>query len=355
VSILVGVVLLAGAASGQDAKALIDDLNGQTGQKQLEAAIRLGEYAGLPEVVTALSAKLSDATGDVFLRAACAASLGKSANPAVYPMLLALAKKTDEKAVVRAACINSVAALKQEDALPDLVPMLKGESGYVVQRSLVGALTGMKNTARVVIEVTPLLKDETAAPMAITILGTVGGPEAVPPLAQGLKSEKAAIRQSSISALGAVRQQGAVAPLIQFYPTGNDAEKDAVLAALANYPLPETVKLLLDEFRNPKTYPALRRRAALSLGNLATGDAVEPMVKVMLNTAEHAGLRLTCAQALGKFRGDGHAMAGLIGALADTDKGLVDTAALSLANITGRFFGTDKAKWEAWFRSSRSQ
>ena len=106
------------------------------------------------------------------------------------------------------------------------------------------------------------------------------------------------------------------------------------------------------ELTNTDTYPALRRRSALALGNLGARPAIPILVKVMLNTAEQAGLRLTCVQALGKFSDrDDAAIAGLIGALGD--KRLADTAAISLSRVTKRFFGTNKTKWEEWFQKHR--
>jgi len=351
IAVGLGVLVLAGTAWGYSAEELIEQLDTKTGQKQLEAAWRLGDF-NFPEVVGALAAKLDDAQTDVTVRAACATSLGKLNDVSTYPQIETLAKKEDEKALVRASCVKAMATMKQGEVIGELAQMMKVEKSRLVLKAIEGALAEMQDKNQVAVAVTPLLTDEAAAPAAIRVLGQVGGPGVIAPLATQLTSPKASVRLAVIKALGGIRNPDVVPHLIQYYPKANDAEKGQMLSVLANHPHPEALRLLVSELTNTQTFPALRRRSALTLGDLVARPAIPVLVKIMLNTTEQAGLRLTCAQALGKFSDrDDEAIAGLIGVLAD--KKIADTAAISLSRVTKRFFGTDRKKWEEWFQEHR--
>jgi len=346
--ILAAFVFWAGAVWAVNAQDLLNDLNKETGQKQLEAALRLADFRS-PEVVSALAAKLDDVKTDVTVRAACASSLGKLGDASTYPMLQALAKKQEEKTVVRNSCIVAITMMKGPDAIPELVEMLKVEKNPLAQRVIEEILSRMKDTQRVALAVSPLLQDETAAPSAIRVLGAVGGSAVITPLSKQLASPKASVRQAVIRALGEIQDPNAVPPLLEFYPKGNEAEKVQILSAFANHPHPGAVKLMIDELENPKTYAPLRQRSALALGTVVARPAIKTLVRVMLDTAEQTGLRLACAEALGNFGDhDDDAITGLIGVL--SDKRIAETAAISLSRITHSYQGTSKEKWTEWFQ-----
>jgi HEAT repeat protein len=332
-----------GAAAPQD---LIKDLNQETGQKQIEAAIRLADF-NAPEVVAALADRLSDPRTDVTVRAACATSLGKLHDPSALALLRSLAVKQDEKTVVRTSSIVAMAMIRQDDVIPDLVEMLKAANPPLVQSAIEAVFAQLRDKTRVALAVSPLLQNDTAAPSAIRVLGSLGDPAVIAPLSKLLDSPKATVRQAVIRALGDLRFPDAVPPLLAFYPKGNDAEKVQILSALANHPHPDAVKLLTSELQNPKTFAPLRQRSALSLGNLGARSAVKTLVAVMSDPAEQEGLRTTCAQALGNFTDrDDEAIDGLISVL--SDKALADTAAVALSRITHLYLGVSKGKWTEW-------
>ena len=180
------------------------------------------------------------------------------------------------------------------------------------------------------------------------------GTAVIPPLAKQLGEGNGVSRRAVIQALGSIRQPESAVVLIQFYPKANDAEKVDILAVLSVHPHPDAVTLMVNEMMNPKTFPAVRRRAALSLGTLRAQPGIAPLVKVLLNTGEAQGLRITCAQALSNFTDrDDMAVAGLIGALAD--KALAEEVSLALTRMTRRYFGTDKEKWAQWFQQYREE
>ena len=186
-------------------------------------------------------------------------------------------------------------------------------------------------------------------PSAIRVLGMVGGPAVVAPLAKKLDEGKLTSHRAVIEALGNIRHPDAAAALVKFYPKANDAEKVDIFRALSTHPHPAAIELMTGQLRDVKVYPAVRRRAALSLGNLRATAAIPALSKALLNTTEDENLRLTCVQALGNFSDrDDAAIAALIGALAD--KKMADEASLALNRVTHRYFGADKEKWTEWFQ-----
>ena len=352
--VLAACLLLCSAAHGFNAEDLIKDLKEGTGEKQLAAAMRLVDFVKYPEVIAALEAKLGDAAGDAVVRSNCAQSLARSEDASVYPMLLTLAKKEAEKPIVRASCAASIAVAKPDLALSELVAMLKTEKSALVRAQIEASLGRMPDPQRVVVAVSPLLKEPDAEASAIRVLGVVGGAAVIPPLAKQLTEGKASSRRAVIQALGSIRRPESAAALVQFYPKANDAEKVDILGMLSVHPHPEAVALMISEMDNLKAFPAVRRRAALSLGNLRAPQGIAPLVKVLLNTAESEGMRITCAQSLSNFTDrDDAAIAGLIGALAD--KKIAEEASLALARMTRRYFGADKDKWTQWFQQWREE
>jgi HEAT repeat protein len=350
--VVLTVALAATPARGYNAQDLLIDLKEGTSEKQLAAAMRLADYAQFPEVVTALAAKLDDAKADPVLRATCAASLGRSGDASVYPMLQTLAKKVEEKPLVRAGCVAAMGAIKKGDAIAELVEMLKTEPAAIVRAQIEDSLARMPDPQPVLVAVSPLLKDPASVTSAIRILGFVGGPAVIPPLAKQLEEGKASNRRTVIRALGNIRHADAARALVAFYPKGNEAEKVDVLEALSQHPHPDAVALLIAQMEDAKAFAAVRRRSALSLGILRAPTAVMPLRTILLNTAESDGLRLTCVQALGNYSDrDDAAVAGLIGALAD--RKMAEESALALSRITRRYFGTNKEKWTEWFQQWR--
>ncbi len=329
------VAVLAGAAAwGYTAEDLVKDLNGanSTPDKQLAAAMRLKDFVQFPEVVTALSAKLDDAGGDAVLRANCAMSLGYSKDPSVFPMVRALAKKPEEKPIVRAGCVVAMALIRGEEVIGEFIEMLKTEKSGIVRSQIEDSLMKMQDAQKVVVAVGPLLKEPDAEASAIRVLGAVGGPAVIAPLAKQLDQGRASSRRAVIRALGSIRAPDSAKALVAFYPKANDAEKVEILGVLSIHPHPSAIALMIAELGNLKTYPAVRRRAAMSLGALKATDGIRPLVKVLLNTAEADGLRITCAQALGDFSDrDDQAIAGLIGSL--PDKKVAEESALALNRI----------------------
>ena len=211
------VILLAAVpAFGYSAEELVMDLKEGTPDKKLAAAMHLGDYVQFPEAVTALSAKLSDPNADAVLRANCAAALGRSADPSVYPMVHALATRVDEKPVVRAGCVLAMGLIKQEQAIPEFIELLKTEKSSIVRSQVEDSLRRMPNPPTVVAAVSPLLNVPEAETSAIKVLGAVGGPAVIDPLMK-LLDVKTSKRSALIEAVGSVRSPEAARALIGFY------------------------------------------------------------------------------------------------------------------------------------------
>jgi HEAT repeat protein len=345
---VLALVAVAAPAFAISAEELLKDLNEGTAERKLSAAMKLADFAQFPEVASALAARLQDPAQDTVLRSRCASSLGRAQDPAVYPLVSTLAKTSTEKPIVRSACIVSMVQLKGEDAIPELIEMLRTEKSNAVRAQIESVLSNAPRPEIVAAAVTPLLKDPDAEASAIRVLGATGGPGVIAPLTRQLTEGKASTRRAVISALASTRRPEAAKALVEFYPKASDAEKVDILAVLSGFPEPGVVDLMIRELSTPKTFAPLRVRAALSLGILRAKDGIMPLRVVLLDLTEPDGLRLTCATALGNFSNrDDDAVLGLIGALAD--KKIAQSASLALSRITNQYFGVDQAKWKTWF------
>ena len=311
------VLLIAQAAYSQqdtDAK-YVKDLNGGDVRTQFTAATRLGGFRTKLSV-NALVTRLTTPEANAVVRSACATSLGKLRVNETYGVLHNAAKDTKEPGIVRASCIRSMAGIKQNEAVEDLATILKTDKSTFATRTLVEVLGGMTDRDRVTTAIAPLLKDPDSAPPAIAILGAVGGPGTVIPLAEMLKDRVSMIRLAAIEALGKVKDPRAVPPLMKFYENANEAEKGEILSALSEYDKPEVVVLMMKQLLDVNSLKALRLQSALGLGKLRARPAIKAMVALMLHPKESLEIREACTKALGNFNSyDDYAVVVLIGAL----------------------------------------
>ncbi len=130
-----------------------------------------------------------------------------------------------------------------------------------------------------------------------------------------------ATRRAAVLALGQSRDGRAVPPLIRVLAT--DASPDGEI------------------------------RAAAAKGLAALGDrrTVEPLIRALADPAED--VRDAAATALGDLE-DRRAIAPLIACLADPGALVRWQAATTLRRLTGEDFGTDQAKWQAWWEQNRT-
>lgn len=92
----------------------------------------------------------------------------------------------------------------------------------------------------------------------------------------------------------------------------------------------------------------VRWEAARALQKIHNPVAIAPLMKRMrLSVEEHADVRQACAYALGQYA-EQRVFQALVGALTETDFGVINAARLSLVTLTGEDLGNDGGKWLAW-------
>lgn len=106
--------------------------------------------------------------------------------------------------------------------------------------------------------------------------------------------------------------------------------------------VPELIRHLADQS------VSVRSTALYEIGKLKAKDAV-PSVQAMLNEAEHASIRLTVIDTLGRL-GDRSVASALIRVLRDPDETAQSAAQTALSRLSGgEDFGTNQRAWEDWF------
>lgn len=144
-------------------------------------------------------------------------------------------------------------------------------------------------------------------------------------------------------------------PYVRFYRLQCGHEDVTVRAvsvrALGNYGTVEDVSLLAHLLTDDDSV-AVRWEAAKALQKIHSSVAVVPLIGRLAETGndfaeESADVRMAAAFALGQYP-QPRVFHALVGALDDTEYGVVSTALRSLKILTGYDFGTDGSLWLIW-------
>ncbi len=99
----------------------------------------------------------------------------------------------------------------------------------------------------------------------------------------------------------------------------------------------------------------VRWESARALQKIHNPVAITPLMKRMRpNVEEHADVRQACAIALGQYA-EPRVFEALVGALTETDFGVISAARHSLSTLTGEDLGNDGGKWLAWSRDRQGK
>lgn len=133
--------------------------------------------------------------------------------------------------------------------------------------------------------------------------------------------------------------------------TDQDATvRAAVVRALGLHGSVEDVELIAPRLEDEEE--AVRWEAGQALQKIHNPAAVPQLTKHAIAANESSvDVRIACARALGQYATP-HAIDTLIGALNDSDYGVVHAAQGSLVTLTGHNFGNDAAKWLAWSKEN---
>jgi HEAT repeat protein len=199
---------------------------------------------------------------------------------------------------VRCSAVEWVLCTHEKSAVPQLLKMLKTESG-VAKANVARALGAIKNSDAVEGLVASLGDADAAVrESAAAALGAIGNSAAAKPLAKALEAEKKPqVIRRFVEALGELKSKDG-AP--------------AIRATLASE----------DSF--------VRRACVTALGAIADAESVPPLIAAT-NDAEDE-VREFAARSLGQI-GDKQAVACLTGLLGDSSKRVVQEALIALAEI----------------------
>jgi HEAT repeat protein len=201
---------------------------------------------------------------------------------------------------------------------------------------------------------TAALQRPDSAVWAARLLGKQGDKRAVEPLLEALRADDAGLRRAAVGALGTLGDPRALEPLVAMLRSPQKAlyDRSAVATALGRLGDRRAVEPLLRALADSS--PFVRWNAAKALGALGDPRALQPLLELL--EPRHRGSWESAVQGVGRL-GDPRAIPALIRVLGDTKKDVNVNArqntAIALARLTGKWFGEDAGRWQAWWSQER--
>ena len=130
-----------------------------------------------------------------------------------------------------------------------------------------------------------------------------------------------------------------------------DAQSDVQWIAVENLVMigEPALEPLLRAIKDPN--PFIRRRAAEALGRLRDERAILPLINALSDPVSQ--VRMSSAFGLALLK-DERAIEPLLVMVASDQSNVATMAAMSLIEITGENFGTDKDKWAQWYANKKA-
>lgn len=225
---------------------------------------RIGSPDGAAPIIAVLSADKTDPNVALEAVSALAALKSETGLPYVQDLV------TDDWPTMRAAAIRACAAIDPA-AFPTLLSGMEPDPHWIVRAAIADALGSMPASFAVA-RLRALLDDpdKRVVPHALDALTALKAPGLEALLLESVKAADIGIRSSAARNLGTLRPAGGAAVLRDAYRTGQADQgadaRDAALAALVRYGLPEAGDTLKAAMADPDW--ALRLRAAALLHSL---------------------------------------------------------------------------------------
>lgn len=124
----------------------------------------------------------------------------------------------------------------------------------------------------------------------------------------------------------------------------------ACTKALGLHGTADDALLIIPRLRDNASF--VRWEAAQALQKIHHEQAIEPLMNATAKD-EDVDVRMASAYALGQYP-NVPVFNVLVGALNDTDFGVVETAHIALTLLTGESFGTDAAQWITWAEANQN-
>ena len=119
----------------------------------------------------------------------------------------------------------------------------------------------------------------------------------------------------------------------------------ACVQALGMHGAEQDLRLLIGALERDRS-AVVRWEAAKALQKIHAEDAIVPLVQALRHDQDN-DVRIAAAYALGQYP-EPRVFNALVGALDDTDFGVVQTSQHSLATLTGQDFAPDGRRWLTW-------
>jgi HEAT repeat protein len=235
---------------------------------------------------------------------------------AVGPLLETIKDSESKSNILRARCIYVLGEIGDNNAVPELISILKESDNKKLRSETIKAL-GKIGDERASPFLLKMLKDEELSIRfyAVESLAKIGDPEVSYAISNILLTDPDKnIRLEAIRALDTLNAR---------------SESNTVISALS------------DNDKYVRAYAA---------GLAASWDIKKALLKIvnMLRFDEDDIVRISSAQALGVYK-DRSAAAILIEALSDESTEVRIEASRALAEISGENYGFDDEKWNKWF------
>ncbi|MCP4695648.1 MAG: NACHT domain-containing protein [Gammaproteobacteria bacterium] len=309
-------------------------------QSVLQPALnRLLRYKGgilryNPKAVTPLLEAVN--SQDAAVRGKAVEALGNLKDPQAVPVLLNLLK-TDTQSLVRAKAAEVLGGFKEPAAVPALLTALQDDGAFFVRRRAAQALSQIK-APQALPAMLALLKssDTTMRWRGVEALGNLKDLGAVPELIEVLRLDGfTSVRWRAAEALGNLNDPASVPALLNALKHDADVTvRGRTAEALGHFKPIEVLAALLDALKNG-ALPTVRWRTAEALGNLKDTHAVPALLRALKEDMDNA-VRWSAAEALGRIK-DSSAVPALLSTLKeDVDASVRWSAAEALGHLRDR-------------------
>jgi HEAT repeat protein len=243
--------------------------------------------------------------------------------------------QTAKFAPLREKAIGVLALIKPDSIIDSLINDLAAKESDV-RRSAASALGSLRSEKAVEPLITALSKDKESAVRwsAANALGVLGSEKAVEPLITALSKDKeSAVRWIAADALGVLGSEKAVDPLISALNSTEESDVRGSAADALGVLGSEKAVDPLISALNSTEESVVRWSAADALGVLGSEKAVDPLISA-LNSTEESVVRWSAASALGRI-GSEKAVDPLISALSSAKESDVRWSAANALGVLG--------------------
>lgn len=282
----------------------------------------------------------------------------------------------DKEALVRQAAVGTLAGFqKLLDVVPALLPLLKDPDAGVVRAAVFACQRSLDARA-----VAPLMDALQAHPeledMILTALGNIGGEQVITLLIRRLREGNEQQRVTTASLLAGMRDPKLVDVLLLAL---NDASESVRFQTALNFSGAVKDARLTDRFCSLLSDPSadVRQASGRALARLQDAKAVTALCKALMDP--DVQVRMRASEALGAIKdpkavdsliaalhdentqnrvevlyalwniGDRKAVPAIIAMLKDANTTVRYGAVQALTQLSRQNFGTDTAKWQAWW------